>query len=393
MSLGLLTPSARSMVLYPATQRHSSLDVGVAAESSTTLRLLLPGLQRTAPWYRAVNIMFWARRGEGKTLSVVWLLAFLQKVMRQAGWSTLANFQIDFADFCDPLLGQQLNENRYIAERSLVAIDEVTELLPSVRATSEMALLIGGLLRQVRKLPAAFVSDTQFPTDVVSTLRRQTDIYIMCRSHIPKDSRWNAEHARRSYVEWYIFDVWGQWTGNGLAATYWPPPIELADKRIVIYNLPLVWNHYSTDEQVASQYGSQRARDQVIRRSGWDARKLEEQRLGVQNSDMSEYEAELQASLKNPRTLARLDTLPVEAHRYDLPPANLEGYIKNKSLTGLFPISKASLYEVKKFAPEITTVKALIESLEAHGVTIVKQGRTLLGSAPAKPEADPYPNG
>lgn len=385
----LLIPRATSG-LYPARPAATRQDGSAVASwqtglspdpsvSSQSMRLLFPGMLRPMRSFKSTNIMFWARRGQGKSLSTVWLAKLLRPVLTQVGWKIKSNIHINFADYCDPLLGEQLNDDHFIAWESLLCIDEVTELVPSIRATGGMNLGVASLVRQIRKLHSEIVCNTQFPTDVSRALLRQTDIYILCRSYIPKDSAWNPVHAWGAFIVWYLFDVWGQWTGNAWASRYWPPPIEVADKRIIIRNLPSVWNDFDTDEQVFAQYGSAESKARIISHH-WDAQKLETQRLRLQQAeqegalgDLGEYQSEVDANLQLPRVQELVRRLPTDIINVD--PKSFKDWLEAKTMMGAeFFIGQGVLREARRYAPSIKTLDDLKRALDTHGIEIQRKG-------------------
>src|SRR3972149_1249899 len=231
--------------------------------------------------FKSTNAIFWGRRGKGKTLSMVGISKILAPGFYKAGWRVQANIPLDFTDIgipekklnCHPLLGSFIAADMDKAQRSLIDFDELTEIVPSRKAMTKSNYNSNSVMVQMRKLQCEVMSTTQFPTDVDRQMLRQLDLWVLCEAWIPRDARWNPYSAAKAYVKLYIFDLWGQFTGNYLAAKYFPPPLHMAMKTMYLHNLPGAWGSYKTSFKVVSEHASEDTKERMVSRH-WDIDEL-----------------------------------------------------------------------------------------------------------------------
>lgn len=351
-------------------------------EPQAARRLLLPWGIPTDSEFRSTNVIFWGRRRKGKTLSMVHCSHMLLPTMHKFGWKVQSNIPIEFADISHPLLGPHLNEDIDRAYRSQLVIDELTELMPSTRAMSGISLETLSLMIQIRKLQAEMLTTTQFPTDIQGKMLRQLDLYVLCDAHIPPDARWNPESARKAFVNLWVFDLWGQFSGGFQVAKYFPPPLFLAIKRIQLVNLYLSWNAYNTLGKVVSAFAKGYAKERYIQR-GWNMSRLARLEEEAELRSMTEEERESLAVAErefDQMTEARF----VEAAELPRPvvpqvtlsakPLSLEAWLRDKAVAGRFSVNVGTLTQVRQWVPQAKMVD-LLHILEDAGFAIDTQGR------------------
>jgi hypothetical protein len=158
-----------------------------------------------------------------------------------------------------------------------------------------------------------------------------------------------------------------------MAAKYWPPPKQLADKRFKIYGLPKVWNDYNTNERVASHYSSAASQNKLIRRQ-WDEQELEAQEVGFANA---EYAKEVAADGRLPQTQEHLAKLPVAI--FNANPKTLDEWMANKAPGDKFKIAAKVPSDVQRLAPEIKKREDFVRALEQHGIETTTIGKQMYG--------------
>ena len=323
--------------------------------------------------FNPVNVIFWGRRRQGKSLAMVCISKILWPSFAEAGWNIKSNIQIDFADYCHPLLGTIIGNDLYQAQWSLLDIDEITELIPSRRSMSRVNVNSLSLMRQIRKLHCEILCTTQFPTDVDKAMLRQLDLWVLCRARIPKDARWNPYSAQRATVTLWVFDLHGQFSDKGLFSSssrgYFPPPLSMTWKKIVLHNIHLAWDDYNTFETVVSEHSSESSRQKLVHRQ-WDTEKLnalegeaEAEELTPELKDWDQaIDARFAEEAANP---SKVDQVNISAAPHDL-----RSWLYSKRTAGRFPVTNAMLRQIQPFAPEVTTLKELLGVFDTHGFVI-----------------------
>jgi len=319
-------------------------------------------------------VIFWARRGQGKSLSMVGISKILAPGFKKAGWQIKSNIQISFADFCHPLLGSLISNDLYKAERSLLDIDEITELIPSRRSMSRVNVNSLSVMRQIRKLRCEVMCTTQFPTDVDKNMLKQLDLWVLCVGHFPKDSRWNPYSAQRAYIDLWVFDLWGQFSGFGLQKNLFPPPLNMAIKKIVLRNLPGAWHDYNTYDLVASEHSSEQARERLVTRQ-WDTEQViaDEQRAEdeARTPEMRDWDGIVDGRLAE-QAASKQEPPPETVISLARSPQTLAEWIERKRTASRFPLSNVTIREIHPFAPEVTTLKQVFGILENASFEITK---------------------
>lgn len=211
----------------------------------------------------------------------------------RVGWRIQSNMHLKCADVENPYLPDNIGRDYERARKSLIVWDEITEFISSLQSTTSYSREVHSFVRMIRKLQCEFLSTTQYATDLDRKMLRQTELFVLCRSHIPKgvryyqalakrDSRYYPHYlsmARRAYVELFVFDVWGNFTGNAYASKHWPPDPEMADKRIILRNLHTVWDTYISGDYVPPVRDEEKRRRLVGRQWNMSDIRTEQERL------------------------------------------------------------------------------------------------------------------
>lgn len=209
--------------------------------------LELGGKNRYVP---RIIVMF-GRRGMGKTLGQTALLHLMSRRHNAAksGHKIATNYFVDFADYYDQLILDELQSFPPWAERLTLGLDEIVDLLPSSRTMSSYNLLSISLMRQIRKRGIEVIASTQFPQELSRGMLRQVDFFIECEL--------KNEGAG---VKFYWHDWWGQYTGNARSRRYWPPPKSEADHVNILWGTDKMFGRYMTEEVIANVYSQHRGR-------------------------------------------------------------------------------------------------------------------------------------
>ena len=131
---------------------------------------------------------------------------------------------------------------------STLGIDEIAELLPSLRAMSSDNLLTMGFLKQIRKRGVSVIMATQFPQEITMGILRQCDWFILSQS---------VEAGRHLRTYWW--DWPGNITGNW-GRKYFPPERDTHDFAVGYSNTYRMFGRYRTDEIIAPRFADERER-------------------------------------------------------------------------------------------------------------------------------------
>ena len=258
MAIGLKFPSSFGSVL------PEDLDFGWGEdqpEGTQNLRTIndLYGRDKHIPTVSC----FIGRRGKGKTLMTTTLGRLMQERFNRAGipFRVYSNYWTSFSDRADQAIVEDLQEFPAWLDEvpySLLLIDEVAELLPSMRPTTGNNLLTMTFFKQIRKRGVSIIMATQFPQEITTGILRQCDFFINCR----------ALYGGRA-----VETMWWDWPGNitgNWGRKYWPPEPDTEDWKIVFHNTDKMWGSYNTDEIVAPHHSDRREaiRDQQVQRRG-----------------------------------------------------------------------------------------------------------------------------
>ena len=325
---------------------------------------------RDVPVFNPVNVMFWGRRKAGKSLMQRVILDILAPGLLRHRWRIQSNTHLSFPGYpswfcyCSPFLPDKISSNMDSARNSELAIDEITEFTPARMAMSRVNKSAGSFIRQIRKLGCEITSTTQFPTDVDRMMLRQIDLFCMVQSHISDWARVYPALGDRAYVDVYVFDIWGQFWGNGEASRYWPPPIWMADKHIRFYHVNRVWNLYNTFERVA-RTGADDAGSLKLLTAQWTPEELEDDDLPDEDK---RWVAESDAMIAHAeeRGLIR----PVDMKVGFSPPATLQELFAELGAGGRFPVTQSLIAKARLIDPNCKNTTLVIRALTAAGYAV-----------------------
>ena len=339
-------------------------------KEESTVEFLMPQ-QRPGEEFKPVNVMFCGRRGKGKTMAQAGLAKRHSRNFVRLGlpWKVISNHWLAFADYNSPFLLEEVwQQDPHMAHNSLVCIDEITAAAVSRRPTARTNVDAGRWIEQVRKFPAEVTCTTQFPTEVDRYFTRQIDIFVMCEARIGRYARVNPVVAARAYIDLYVFDLWGQWTGRyDIPKLGWPPPLWRADDLIRIGNLPSFWNDYRSQEVIPTLWGSEAYRDRVLEREGW---KPVEDGAGAEG----ELEAQVTSDLAQ---MDREGTHPPVSGVLDMAPKDLVDWLADRSAGNQdFVLTNGLFQEVRRLEPSIMTKDDLRRHLEPLGYALERVGKS-----------------
>ena len=202
--------------------------------------------------FQPLVTFFFGRRGQGKTLAMTALAYLMHQRYQQSGLKNhkvLTNYATDFSTFTPFLIDEMIQFPSWLRDGT-VCIDEVGSAFPSVRAMSTINVLFTNMLTQLRKRKLEISFTTQFTQMISYGVLTQVDLFILCE-----------KVANGRAVKLYIFDHWGQWTGNTWKKNF-PQPKWEADWVKTIHNTDKLWGKYNTEEVIASLQSD--ARNEII---------------------------------------------------------------------------------------------------------------------------------
>jgi len=345
---------------------------------------LLTHQDRTSPEFKPVNVLLCGRRGKGKTMTECAIAKRHKRLFVRLGlpWRVVSNHWLAFADLNDPyLLDHAWKENPFIVRKAEVCIDEITSAARSRRPTSRENVHAGVWVEQIRKLPAEVISTTQFPTEVDRYFTQQTDIFILCEARIYTMARAGYTQAirdywgERSYIDLYVFDLWGQWTGHyDIPKLGWPPPIWRADTRMRVWGLPAIWNEYRSQEVIPMMWGDQGNRAGIIGQQ-YDLESDEKTPDG-------EYFASVESDLAQG---AREGTLPPVTEVAHMAPRSIHDLIADETVGGSFVVTSFLMTRARALEPLVKDMEGFKLVLHGMGYEVEKRdgGRVIATRRPA----------
>ena len=217
-----------------------------AAASVQTLDSL-PARRRHIP---NVTCIF-GRRGKGKTLLATTQAEQRKERCNRGGIShrLYSNFWMAAADRSYQHIVEELQEFPVWLEDSdfaTLAIDEVAELLPSMRPMSSDNLLTMGFLKQIRKRGVSVIMATQYPQEVTMGILRQCDWFILT------DAVEGGRHIKTYWWDW-PGNITGRW-----GRKYFPPERDTHDFAVSYSNTYRMFGRYRTEEIVAPRFSDRR---------------------------------------------------------------------------------------------------------------------------------------
>ena len=195
------------------------------------------------------------RRGQGKTLLATTMIAQLQTRFERGGLGddhrVYTNYWTRYSDKAEQTIVEELQEfPQWLDDStySVLGIDEVAELLPSLRPMASDNLLTMGFLKQIRKRGVSVVMATQYPQEVTMGTLRQCDWFI--RSEAVQGGR----HLRSFWWDW-PGNITGRW-----GRKYFPPERDTHDFAVGYSNTYRMWGSYRTEEIIAPRWAAERER-------------------------------------------------------------------------------------------------------------------------------------
>ena len=256
-------------------------------------RLWTPATLHPQRNFDPTNILFWGRRGTGKTLTLVGFCKVFHEAFKSA-WGKLppsrrqrvaSNFYMRFAQNAGPLgydygliddprnpgelkpgripvdpCSQDMHE-RIVdyppwASWRLFAFDELADVVNVMQFGSRLVRDWGSVLRQQRSLHSELITATQWPDQVArTTVMRQIDLLVLVKPH------------KMTYsADLLYFDVHGQFTGNYGRHRFLPPLEHMADWEGGISGLNHVQREYNTFEVIPPSWAKQTSRRAITER-------------------------------------------------------------------------------------------------------------------------------
>jgi len=297
--------------------------------------------------FRPTATMMIGRRGQGKTLFMT-LLAYIMKRryrQRHINFRVFANYKIhsSIADECDPYILDRLADPRFglSVRNGLLNLDEIQSAASSRRSMARGNVFLSGHLTQIRKQRLDVCFTTQFPQVIDYQVLLQCDLFVRC------ELLGDGEAVRV-----YVFDWWGQYTGND-SRKPWPPPRDMADWVWTFSGANRMFPYYDSEQYIPSAYLDQAMRDETIQASwgpglvqSWD-------------QELSPDELDIARSIHE----SAVATAPDDA---------LAPYLRGKA--GMFQL-EPFMREIRGLVPGIERVGDLRAALEAKGYTIDGRGR------------------
>jgi len=185
-----------------------------------------------------IVVGLFGRRDQGKSLSMTAIARFLKNaaIAKGSDLTVLANYWVQFASASHPHLMDELLQFPPWAWDALLLVDEIAVFVSRRRSLARDNVMFSAFLQQIRKRRIQVIWTTQFPTQIDYDTLTQTDLFIEA------DRTPDGKHARL-----FVFDYWGQWSGN-YTHKVWPPPRHEADRTVWLHNLDKIWPLYNTDQ-------------------------------------------------------------------------------------------------------------------------------------------------
>lgn len=221
---------------------------------------------------------FIGRRGSGKTASMVHMADLINRYGNH-GRPILSNIEVSFADFCHPaihkVIQNSLKPDRYGNtppskwRGGLVLIDEIADLIPSIRPNSKTMIEFTNIFRSIRKNQMDIMMTCQFPQEIVGVGLRQVDFFIAPKlkrfETIPTPGGGVLRNHLAVQLKWFNWS--GHITGHPRHGEKFSWVYSRPDMVEWRPHISGVFNKYETDEIVYSPYtdvGKQALEDSVI---------------------------------------------------------------------------------------------------------------------------------
>jgi hypothetical protein len=208
-----------------------------------------------------IVIMLIGRRGRGKTQGMTWMGGFQKQAFKELGSKNqiASNYWTSYSHRLDPNLINWLNTDGMFdpAARNLYClVDEVGSQFANRRSMAQANVDFSQVLTQIRKLNTEMVFTTQFPQWVDMMVLFQVDLFIMM------DGYNRTVEGVPNTIDMYVFDYWGQWTGD-MRRKHWPPQMDDVDWQFTIHEAAFIKDQYRTNQIVPPAW--YKKKDQVVK--------------------------------------------------------------------------------------------------------------------------------
>lgn len=292
-----------------------------------------------------VVVMFWARRGRGKSLSMTAMASMMKQRYKVARVNRkfYSNYWTAFSDDYGQELIDEIVQFPEDARDCLMGIDEAQAYFPGAKSTRNMTVDFVGFLTQIRKRRVEIMFTTQFPQVITGNLLMQVDLFVEVETF-----KLNG----RTHVNIWAHDWWGQWTGDIAANKHWPPPREFADWSWTLWNVDAMFGQYDTDQVIAPVWS--KARRRIIEQG--------DRGRPVTQGDEDTPAELIEAAMESQEDMRRSERNIAQAR-------TLEEFLR--SAPDGFNLNW-QFKRVQEIAPEITSPKLWKAWLENHGYAVEK---------------------
>lgn len=271
-----LAPSSGGLLVPGGGTRLHGVDFG---DEDQAPNVLTPEEIISSQELDPLIILFFGRRGDGKTLAMtttlnIMLRAYIAKGTRYSerhpdGFKIGTNYHVQFADFNDPHLVDMLSEADERYRRMVVAVDEILSYVPSRRTMARANVNFAtNCLVQIRKFDMEMLATTQKPQNIDSQMLDQIDLFIMPvlfnRRWVPERALWTHKPTgrmlrRATSVRLLIWDWWGTFTGKQYAKR-WPPMLsgEEPDWILDYHGIHELFSWFHTKEPIPAMWHHKR---------------------------------------------------------------------------------------------------------------------------------------
>lgn len=361
MTLSIGRSSGINSVMPKTARAYPDWSFGAGEEEGP--QLMLPGNILTSQELDPMIVLFFGRRGDGKTLCMTTTLQImLQSYIKNGrrfsnrhpnGFKLATNYHVQFADFNDPHIVDMVSSYDDRMRRMVIGIDEILSYVPSRRSMARSNVDFANFLVQIRKLDIELLSTTQRPQNIDSQMLDQIDLFVapilFNKQWVPERAQWSHKKTgkmilRPTSCRLLVWDWWGTYTGKQYAKR-WPPQVsgEPPDNHIDYHGIHELFSWFSTKEQVPSMWHANR--EDVLQRD-W-AQTLEAMK--------ADYAPEVAEEDKEGPPIATLADL-INAQPDDL---HLSSIIE----------------QAQSLDRSVKTMGQLVSKMEDAGYTVFKEGR------------------
>jgi hypothetical protein len=159
----------------------------------------------------------------------------------------LANYHVEYADFCHPNLLQLLIEFPQWAWYSYILFDELDTAASTLQSTARHFKGLVDWTHQIRKFHAEMMFTTQFPQEIAHRMLRQVNLFIR-----PFLMPWKQDLI----ID--VYDYWGHWTGDQRPKPWPIMPWDAPDEQWMLFNANQGFKWYNTNEYIPSMWSASR---------------------------------------------------------------------------------------------------------------------------------------